>query len=444
MIKYIAIVAVAIFLAVGCSDDTTVPPQDTTTLIRLLNTAYDDTSGLDLYVAGNKVSSRVRAGKSGGYVKALASGDSVPVAVHFADSVKARVSSLQRMYTGGRFSVFAFPPIRTFSVSFADEQTTTLPGKARLKLVNGCSDGGQLSLAYTDETSTLLGPLRYTYISGYADVESGKSAFSVLQAGSSTFEIAYDSVRLDPNGAYTLVLTGTLSDADQWGFIARLYNDNGDGTTYQDLSVAPDRGKIQMVHAVPGAAPFSAYIDGSSIATINNLAFPLQSQYIELPAGPHTATITVSGSPVISDKAFSILKRGRSTIFASGSLIPPNLSLLELVDLKKPLTPSGASLRIVHLSPDSPNLDGYFVTPTGEEKILESQDLSFRETSFNAALNGQFLNLFPNSYTMVFKKAGTSEVVAGPTSVSLLTGKIVTVWIGGLKSAAKLYTVTHN
>ncbi|MCX6140887.1 MAG: DUF4397 domain-containing protein [Candidatus Kapabacteria bacterium] len=433
-----------IFLAVGCSDDSTTPPQDTTTLIRLLNVAYDDTSGLDLYVAGTKVSSRVRAGKSGGYVKALTNGDSVPVGIHFADSAKARISSLQRMYSGGSFSVYAFPPIKTFSVSFADDQRTTSPGKARLKLVNGCSDGGQLSVAYTDETSTLLGPLRYTYISGYADVESGSHALSVLQLGNSAFEIAYDSVRLDPNGAYTLVLTGTLSDADQWGFIARLYNDNGDGTTYQDLSVAPDRGKVQMVHAVPGAAPFSVFLDGSTTATINNLTYPLQTPYVELATGSHTATVKVNGSAVISDKTFSILKRGRSTIFASGSLVPPNLSLLELVDLKKPLTPNNASLRVVNLSPDSPSLDGYFVTPTGDTKISECQDLSFRETSFSPSLNGQFFNLFPNSYTMVFKKAGTTEVVAGPTSISLMAGKIVTVWVGGLKSTAKIYTVTHN
>jgi hypothetical protein len=45
---------------------------------------------------------------------------------------------------------------------------------------------------------------------------------------------------------------------------------------------------------------------------------------------------------------------------------------------------------------------------------------------------------------MVFKKAGTTEVVVASTPITVQAGKIVTIWIGGLAASAKLYTVTHN
>ena len=443
MSKITLVAILAIALIVGCSNDDGTKPPTETAFIRLLNIAHDDTIGLDLSVVDRKVTSGVKSGKSSGYVLAGASGDAIKVGIHFAGKDSARVSSVQRMYTGGSFTAYAFPPIKTFSFSFDDDVRRPMAGKACINLVNGISDGGQLSLAYTDD-SLLLGPLRYTVVSDYSDIDAGTYPFSVLQLGNSTFEIAYDSVRLDQNTSYTLALMGTLTDADSWGVIARLYNNNVGGSTYQDLRVSTDRGSIQVVHAVPGAGPISVNLDGSATASINNLAFSNQSPYIDLAPGQHTATVLASGSPVITDATFLVAQRGLKTLFGSGRLFPPNVVLLELVDLKKPLVPNETSVRVVHLSADAPNLDGYVVTPTGDLKIDECQDLSFRKASYSDTFTSAFFSRVPSTYTIVFKKAGTNQVVVGPTTIVLKAGKIITLWIGGLSASAKLYTVTHN
>ena len=99
---------------------------------------------------------------------------------------------------------------------------------------------------------------------------------------------------------------------------------------------------------------------------------------------------------------------------------------------------------MVHLSADAPNLDGYVVTPTGDLKIDECQDLSFRKASYSDTFTSAFFSRVPSTYTIVFKKAGTNQVVVGPTTIVLKAGKIITLWIGGLSASAKLYTVTHN
>jgi len=444
MLKHLFIVALIMSVAVGCSDEGGTEPKETNTLIRMLNGVYDDTTGLDVSVNGTKVILKTMGLRSSGYVKALSSGDSVPVGIHFAGKDSARIRSLQRMYTDGNFTVYAFPPSKTFSVSFTDGLRTPNIGKTRIKVANGVADGGSLALTLSEETNPILGPFRYTGVTSYAELNTGMYAFVLLRTGDSSFGIAFDSVRLDDNRAYTLMLTGTLSVADQWSFLARLFDDSGDGITYQDLTVAPDRGKLQMVHAVPSAPATTVTLDGAAIPTFNNVTFGSHTHYADLTTGAHTATVTANGSAIIADVPFSIVKNQKTTIFVTGSTVPPNIAPLILADLKKPLSLNDASIRVVHLSPDAPNLDGYILTRSGEQKLFECQDLSFRETSFSGTFNSQFFNMYPSIVTMVFKEAGTDRVIAGPTPITLKAGNIRTIWIGGQASSAKIYTVTHN
>jgi hypothetical protein len=223
-----------------------------------------------------------------------------------------------------------------------------------------------------------------------------------------------------------------------------LYSDNGNGKTYRDLVIAPDRGKVLFVHAVPGAPAASITLDGAATPTFSSVAFSTQTNYTEILSGQHTATVTVSGTPIAGDVPFTVGKRTRTTMFVSGTTLPPNIAVLELADLKKPLAPSEGSVRIVHLSPDAPALDGYIVSSTGESKIWEFQNKGYRTTSYSDSRKGQFFSLWPNVYSMVFKKAGTNEVVVPQTNVTISAGKIVTIWIGGLSSAPAVYTVQHN
>lgn len=445
MLKYLSFTIVVLSLAMSCSKDGGSEPKSNT-LIRMLNAVYDDTAGLDVYVNGTKVTSKTTALMSSGYVNGLTSGDRVPVAVHYTGDPVARIQSLLRMYDGGNFTGYAFPPAEKFSVTFSDDPRQAAPGQARLKIVNGVSDGGYLALAYTDEPSTILGPNNYTTASNYADIHAGTYAFSILKPSDPMFEIAFDSVRLDVGSAYTLMLTGTINDADGWSFIARLYDDNGNGNTYRDLIVALDRGKFQVVHCVPGMPAMSVTIDNAAMSRVNNLLFGSQSPYIDLTTGGHTATVESNKTQIIIDAPFTVGKRVRSTMFITGSTVPANIAPLVLTDIKKPLSIVEASIRIVNLSPDAPALDGYFVNTTGDQKIPECQDISFRETSLSSTFGGQFFSLYPSTVSVVFKKAGTNEVVLGPTSVRVTAGKIQTWWIGGQVSSGKLdiYTVNHN
>jgi hypothetical protein len=441
-----AVIMMALFLVLGCSsdsDDPNGPGATTTTSIRLINSCYDETRGFDLYVAGRKVASNVRAGESGGFVDAGTFGESVEVAVHYADSVKSRFKTINRMGENQSYTMHVFGPALRPSTDFGEDKRTTNPGNARIQLVNAVSDVVRMNLSEWDEPA-FLGPATFADVAqGYADVVAGKKVFSILDASGNEM-YAYDTVALEPNNAYSLVLSGTQSTSDAIPVTARLYSDNGNGKTYRDLVIAPDRGKVLFVHAVPGAPAASITLDGAATPTFSSVAFSTQTNYTEILSGQHTATVTVSGTPIAGDVPFTVGKRTRTTMFVSGTTLPPNIAVLELADLKKPLAPSEGSVRIVHLSPDAPALDGYIVSSTGESKIWEFQNKGYRTTSYSDSRKGQFFSLWPNVYSMVFKKAGTNEVVVPQTNVTISAGKIVTIWIGGLSSAPAVYTVQHN
>ncbi len=442
-----AFAMMALLFAMGCSSDGDDPngpgPTSTETKIRLINSCFDEARAFDLYVNGRLVSTNVRAGESGGYVSAGTFGESIDVAVHYTGETKARFSTKNRMGEDLSYTMHVFGRAATPSTDFGEDKRTPNPGNARIQLVNAVPDIFRMNLSEWDEPA-FLGPATFADVAqGYADVVAGKKVFSILdQAGNEIY--AYDTVQLDANTAYSLVLSGTQAGTDAYPVTARLYMDNGNGNTYRDLVIAPDRGKVQFVHAVPGAPPATVTLDNAGSAAFTNVGFSTQTLYTELLAGSHTATISVNNTPIASDVAFNVGKRTKTTMFVTGTTVPPNIAVLELADLKKPISKSQASIRIVHLSPDLPALDGYIVTSTGESKIWEFQNKGFRTTSFSSSTNGQFFSLWPNVLKMVFKRAGTNDVVVPESSVTVTASQIVTIWIGGLSTSPGVYTVQHN
>jgi hypothetical protein len=56
---------------------------------------------------------------------------------------------------------------------------------------------------------------------------------------------------------------------------------------------ADDNASVRFLHALPGAGPVDVYIDGD--LTLTNLQLGLPSLFVQIPAGPHTVTVTQTG-----------------------------------------------------------------------------------------------------------------------------------------------------
>lgn len=439
----LTILTLTIAAITGCSDDGNTGPEKKSARVRLLHFGYD-VQALDLRVNSGIIASNITYGNSSGYKDVVAGQDTV--SVHYAGNPLKRTSSIQPIGEQADYTVYAFPPAAAFSASMHNDPRQIPPGKARIKLVNASDDIGQLAARITGATALLLGPIGHTGVTGYVEVVSGKFAFTLERPAVATWFMDLDTVTLLSSGVYTMVIHGTLSDADAYPLSIRLYSDNGPGTDFIDMQLAPATGKILFAHAISNAPPMSVAIDGTT-PTIVALPFGSASTYTTLGAGNHTATVSVNATPILSNIPFTIQNRKSYTVLATGTLVPADVAQLTLEDVSTPSF-SSALIRFVHAAPGTPSMDvRATLTSGGDIALPEMRDIGYRETSISAISGLAFIPVSPTgTYTMRFMKAGTTEELFSQTDLTFLPGKIYTLWVGGSEtnSSLKAYVITHN
>lgn len=366
-------------------------------------------------------------------------------------STNQRLASASTILSPGFQTAVLFPTTsaiggvnRAETLLFKEDAAAPPPGRARVRVINATPDGTGLSLLVDGMEVVKQDQLGVRAVSNVVDIVSGSHDVALLRKETEQYDAALRTLELRDGASYTLLLSGTLSYADQWPFRARMYRDDKAGQDYTDLYIPPDVGKYQVVHAVTGLKNFEVKIDGTARQQTSAIAFSENSGYVDLEIGTHTTGVFVNSSPLIQETRTTTTLRSRKTLFVTGSMVPPNLAGLELMDLTRPLSASSASIRLINLSPDAPSLDFYVINNGTEVPIEGSMMLDFREATSTAGGNLQFIELPAGRVTILAKKANTQTIVLPQTQISLLPGEISTLWVGGLSSTIKLYTVKHN
>lgn len=366
-------------------------------------------------------------------------------------ATNARLTSAKAALTTGFKTAVLFPGTSAFScvhkpdtLVFKQDAASPPAGRARIRIINATPDATGMSLLIDAMEVVKQDQLGIRSISNAVDVVAGAHDLVLVRKDGDQYDAAFRTLDLRDGASYTLLLTGTLSYADQWPFRARLYTDDKTGLDYTDLYIPPDAGKYQVVHAVSGLKNMEVKIDGVARQQTAAIPFSECSGYVDLEIGTHTTGVFVNSSPLIQETRTTTTLRSRKTLFVTGSMVPPNLAGLELVDLTRPLSTSAASIRIINLCPDAPALDFYRINNGIEVPIDGCAMLDFREATSAANGNLQFVELPAGRITILAKKANTQTVVLPQTQVTLVPGEISTLWVGGLSSTIKLYTVKHN
>ena len=118
-------------------------------------------------------------------------------------------------------------------------------------------------------------------------------------------------------------------------------------------------GRVRVMHASPDAPAVDIFVDGQKAVTA--LAFPSNTGYVSLPAGPHDVAVFAapsdgSGTPVL--KATLQVAAGKDyTVLAVGRLADSTLALLPLEDNNSAPAAGNAHVRLIHASPDAPAVD---------------------------------------------------------------------------------------
>lgn len=184
----------------------------------------------------------------------------------------------------------------------------------------------------------------------------------------------------------------------------------------EPMQPVPSNSSAMVIHTSPDAPGVDILVDNAVVGT--DLTYLENTDYLTLPSGTRNIKVNVTGtSTTVIQADLAFVKDKAYSIFAVNSVA--NIEPLVLEDNLAAPASGKVHVRFIHLSPDAPAVD---IT-------LADGTVVFGNVSFKG--NTPFTPLDGGSYNLQVRLAGTSTVVLDLGSVTLPTGKILTVYARG-------------
>ena len=144
--------------------------------------------------------------------------------------------------------------------------------------------------------------------------------------------------------------------------------------------------ELRVVHASPDAPNVDVYVDGDAV--LENVSFGGVSEYLELPTGSHEIEITAAGdadTSVFEDEIEFGAEAYTAVALGEVSNRGDEPFAVEVLEDDNSQPPEGeARVRVVHASPDAPNVD---VTAGGDALF---EDVGFGESGYVTVPEGNY------------------------------------------------------
>jgi hypothetical protein len=190
-------------------------------------------------------------------------------------------------------------------------------------------------------------------------------------------------------------------------------------------SAQEGQARVRIVHASPDAPNVDIWVDGA--VAVSNLAFNTATEYVALPAGDHAVAVTPAGgtaADAVIDATLTLEAGMDYTVAAVGQVA--DIEPLVLEDNNAAPAAGKAHIRVVHASPDAPNVD---VAVAGGPVLIEN--LAFPTAS-------DFLPVDAGSYDLDVRPTGTETVAIDINGFMAEAGTIYTVFATGLLADGSL------
>jgi hypothetical protein len=172
------------------------------------------------------------------------------------------------------------------------------------------------------------------------------------------------------------------------------------------------------MHGSPGASGLDVYAGGNRL--YSNLGYGMYSDYMYLPDGLNQISLYPAGS--LSNPLYNgslVLTPGGYYTFALSGY-PGGISVLPLQEQIAGVSSGQSAIRLVNMSPNSPNVD--IALPDGT--------VIFGNVGYNARTG--YSALSPGTYSLQVVQSGTSQVVMSIPSINLAPGTSYTLYLLGL------------
>lgn len=113
--------------------------------------------------------------------------------------------------------------------------------------------------------------------------------------------------------------------------------------------------RVRVVHAAPDTAPVDVFVDDQKV--LSDVAFPSISQYLEVPAGTHTLSLTPSGQPLTAAVLQTSVSVDAAKAYTVAAIGLSDVTATVYTDDLSALPPGKARVRFIHAAPDAPGAD---------------------------------------------------------------------------------------
>jgi hypothetical protein len=296
-----------------------------------------------------------------------------------------------------------------------DDTRPPVSGISYLRVVHASPDAPAVDVTLFDGQFTLFGDLSFRQATEYRAFPAGTFPTAIRPAGGGE-AVAEVELTLQSETAYTVFANGYLTPDDkptdeQFRLVATVDGENQASPT----------GRVRVAHASPDAPDVDVYVAGKRV--LSGVPFGAVSQYLEIPAGTATLTITAAGDPdtVAFEGEVTIDADTDYTVAALGELTAETFTPHVYVD-DNSVEQGRARLRIIHASPDAPAVD-VTVDDAGTTLV---DGLSFRSAS-------DYLSLQPGQPTVEVRPdtADNDNPFDAEFDLQLRPGRVYTTFANG-------------
>ena len=177
---------------------------------------------------------------------------------------------------------------------------------------------------------------------------------------------------------------------------------------------------LRVVHASADAPAVDVLANNGTSPAISNLAFPMSTAYLNLPAATYNFKATPAGTltPAVIDADVPLVNGKEYSLLAVGTLATIEPLLLEDNNRK---VATEAKVRLVHASTLAGNVDIYVVAPGSG---TANQTPAFADVPFKASTG--YVSLAAGSYDVIITPAGQASIEAIKATLTLSAGEVYT------------------
>ena len=340
-------------LIIGCSDDDNNPiiPLDSAS-IRVLH-ASPDAPNVDVLVDNQVVLSDVSYKQASDFLSALVGNRNVKV--NAAGTSTTVIDADLTLAFNSFTTIIATNFLAQIEpLVLADENTPPSGNLLKIRVVHSAPSAPPVDVYVTapgediNAAAPTLSDVAFLGFSDFLEVPEGDYQIRVTTVGSKDPVFDSGTVTLDAGSIFTAVAVDATGGASPISLVV-LTND----PTTPFIEIDDNRARLRAVHASPDAGIVDILVDNVIVAS--DVAFKGVLGYTDVPAGDRNIKVNTGPGTSVIDATVPLAGGTDYTVLAVD--FAANIEPLLLDDNTTTPTPGNAKVRVVHASPDAPNVD---------------------------------------------------------------------------------------